>query len=148
MEDWDIDNYEPDESDDTFLEPHEEPSMDSFTESDEMYDRSNDDDEFDNEPLNEGNTEAERNLSFQSAHYNKDEIENLRQNYLRAEDEVKRCKTDVANWESKVSLNDTKENRLNGNYDNALNHLEKAKRRLYDATWSCKEAKIKYNNAR
>lgn len=85
-------------------------------------------------------------LSF-TGKYSKAEIERLQREVDSAEYEVKCRDNDVRNWESKVSLNDTKEGHANGNYDHAVRRLNQAKAEYNDAVSRRNSAKSKLSNA-
>lgn len=85
-------------------------------------------------------------LSF-TGKYSKAEIDRLQSEVDRAEYEVKCRDNDVRNWESKVSLNDTKEGHANGNYDHAVRRLNQAKAEYNDAVSRRNSAKSKLSNA-
>ncbi len=144
MEDLDFDNFEFSETDDTSFE---DSSSDSLIESDELLGNINSEDEFVDEVLNESPYEDVYDPAFMGSIYNEAEIENLKNKASSAEYEMQCRLRDVENWKSKLSLNDTKEHRENGDYYNALRHLQEAERRLSDARSSYNDAARKYNNA-
>ncbi|MCC8071035.1 MAG: hypothetical protein LIO90_04445 [Bacteroidales bacterium] len=80
--------------------------------------------------------------------YSKDEIARFEHDVEMAKNEMDCRKSDVRNWEQKVSLNDTKEHRANGDYANAVSHLNDAKSRYNYAADRYNHALSKLNNAR
>ena len=86
-------------------------------------------------------------ISFEG-NYTQDEISRFEHEVRMAEHEMNCRKSDVGNWESKVSLNDTKEHRANGAYDNAIRHLNDAKSQYNSAASRYNSAVSKLNNAR
>lgn len=85
-------------------------------------------------------------VSF-GGNYSDVEISKMKDDVERAEYEVSCRKSDVSNWESKVSLNDTPEHRRNGDYSHAVNKLNEAKSHYNDAVSRYNSAKSKLNNA-
>lgn len=85
-------------------------------------------------------------LSF-TGKYSKAEIERLQSEVDRTKYEMKCRENDVRNWESKVSLNDTKEGHANGNYDHAVRKLNEAKADFNNAASRHNSAKSKLSNA-
>jgi hypothetical protein len=85
--------------------------------------------------------------SFGSSIYNDAEIDKMKHDVAMAESEVAARKSDVSNWESKVSLNNTEEHKKNGDYANAVSHLNDAKSRYNNAVDRLNAAKSKLNNA-
>ena len=86
-------------------------------------------------------------VSF-GANYSDAEISKMKDNVERAEYEVSWRKSDVSNWESRVSLNYTPEHRKNGDYSHAIDKLNEAKSRYNDAVSRYNNAISKLNNAR
>lgn len=86
-------------------------------------------------------------VSF-GANYSDAEISKMKDDVERAEYEVSCRKSDVSNWESKVSLNDTPEHRKNGDYNHAVDKLNEAKSRYNNAVNRYNNAVSKLNNAR
>lgn len=85
--------------------------------------------------------------SFGSSHYTDAEISKLRDDVKQTEYTMKCRENDVRNWESKVSLNNTKEHIENGDYANALCRLKDAESRYRIAKSAYESAKSKLNNA-
>lgn len=85
-------------------------------------------------------------ISFGSK-YSDAEISKIRSDVDRAQSEVNARRNDVSNWESKVSLNDTKEHRANGDYAHAVSRLNEAKSRYNHAVDELNNAKRKLNSA-
>lgn len=79
--------------------------------------------------------------------YTDAEIDKLTQDVDKAQHEVTVRKNDVSNWESKVSLNNTKEHRDNGDYAHAVSKLNEAKSRYNSAVDHLNDAKSRLNNA-
>lgn len=94
-------------------------------------------------PLDEHQLDA----SFGKVTYTPEEIANFRSKVERLESTVSVKKNNVHNWECKVSLNDTKEKRANGDYAYACKRLSEARAELRNAEWDLKEAKARLNNA-
>ncbi len=90
----------------------------------------------------------EHEVSFGSSIYTDAEIDKMKHDVEMAESEVIARKSDVSNWESKVSLNNTEEHKAKGDYANAVNHLNEAKSRYNAAVDRLNAAKSKLNNAR
>lgn len=86
--------------------------------------------------------------TFMGAKYTDAEIDRLRSDVSSAEYEMNCRKHDVSEWESKVSLNNTKEKIASGEYENAVKHLNEAKSRYNAAKAAFDSAKSKLNNAR
>lgn len=86
-------------------------------------------------------------VSFGKNHYSDAEIDRMKSDVERAEHEVICRKNDMKNWESKVSLNDTKAHRENGDYAHAVERLNEAIARYNEAVSKCNDAKSKLNNA-
>lgn len=87
-------------------------------------------------------------VSFGSSIYTDAEIDKMEHDVDMARSEMNARKNDVSNWESKVSLNDTKEHRANGDYENAVRHLNEAKSRYNYAADRYNSAVSKLNNAK
>lgn len=85
--------------------------------------------------------------SFKGSHYTDAEISKLRDDVNKTEYTMKCRENDVRNWESKVSLNNTKEHIENGDYANALCRLKDAESRYRIAKSAYESAKSKLNNA-
>lgn len=85
-------------------------------------------------------------VSFGSI-YNDAEVNRMKDDVSKAEYEVSCRKNDVGNWESKVSLNNTKEHVANGDYSYAVSKLNEAKQRYNDAASRLNSAKARLNNA-
>lgn len=96
--------------------------------------------------LDESDNHADE-VSF-GANYSDAEISKMKDDVERAEYEVSCRKSDVSNWESKVSLNDTPEHRKNGDYNHAVDKLNEAKSRYNNAVNRYNNAVSKLNNAR
>ena len=94
----------------------------------------------------EANDNHAGDVSFGSS-YSDAEISKMRDDVEKAEYEVLCRKSDVSNWESKVSLNDTPEHRENGDFNHAVSRLNEAKSRYNDAVSQYNRAKSKLNNA-
>lgn len=94
-----------------------------------------------------GNTAHEAEPSFGGAHYTDAEIDKMKREVSSAENILNNRKSDVSNWEQKVSLNDTKSHKANGDYDHAVDRLNEAKSRYNDALDKLNSAKEKLNNA-
>lgn len=91
--------------------------------------------------------EDDHEVSFGSSIYTDAEIDKMKHDVDMAESEVVARKSDVSNWESKVSLNNTDEHKKNGDYANAVSHLNDAKSRYNAAVDRLNSAKSKLNNA-
>lgn len=85
--------------------------------------------------------------SFLGAKYTDAEIDRLRSDVSNAEYEMKCREHDVSEWESKVSLNNTKEKIANGDYAAAVSRLNEAKSRYNAARAAYDRAKSRLNNA-
>ena len=85
--------------------------------------------------------------SFSKVTYTPEEIASFRAKVERLEYIVSVKKNNVHNWEWKVSLNDTKDKRANGDYAYACKRLSEAKTELRNAEAELKEAKARLNNA-
>lgn len=103
-------------------------------------------DEFIDDVMNEVHNNNGYVPSFECAHYTEVEISKLRSDVSRFEYELKCRENEVGSWESKVSLNNTKEHIANGDYDNALSRLNEAKSKLSSARSAYESAKSKLNN--
>ena len=90
----------------------------------------------------------EHEVTFGSSIYTDAEIDKMEHDVEMAESEVIARKSDVSNWESKVSLNNTEEHKAKGDYANAVSHLNEAKSRYNAAVDRLNAAKAKLNNAR
>lgn len=99
------------------------------------------------EKIHHQNGEVVHEVSFGSSIYTDAEIDKMKHDVDMAESEVAARKSDVSNWESKVSLNNTDEHKKNGDYANAVNHLNDAKSRYNAAVDRLNAAKAKLNNA-
>lgn len=86
-------------------------------------------------------------ISFGSK-YSDSEIQKMESDVDMAEHEMKCRESDMNNWRSKVSLNDTKEHRANGDYDNAVRHFNDAQSKYNSAVSRYNSALSKLNNAR
>lgn len=132
-------------------EPHENPIGDDDTHEDHAAHHANDSvsslvDKL-REKIHQYNVDDAHEVSFGSI-YTDAEIDKMEHDVEMAESEVSARKSDVANWESKVSLNNTDEHKKNGDYANAVNHLNEAKSKYNAAVDSLNAAKAKLNNAR
>lgn len=136
MEDIFLDDFEIDDEPIT--------GFDLQAESEDMA-LDNGDEEFLDEVMNEVHSTS-KDPSFGSI-YTNSEINKMKEDVSNAEYIMKCRKEDVKLWESKTSLNDTKEHIKNGDYENALRHLDKAKREYQDAKYAFEKAKSKLNNA-
>lgn len=87
-------------------------------------------------------------IAFEGNKYTDAEIDKMESDVDMAQSEVNARRADVSNWESKVSLNDTKEHRENGDYANAVSRLNEAKSRYNSALDRLNNAQSKLNNAR
>lgn len=114
--------------DDIYNEEHEFEDVNSFTDIEERV---------------TGNAD----ISFGS-NYSEEEIQKLKSDVEKAEYERKCCEDKVREWESKVSLNNTTEKKMNGDYDNAMRYLNEAKYRYNNAVSHYNDVLSKYNNAR
>jgi len=107
----------------------------------------------DDAPLIESEESDERwtnhgdQISFGKNDYSDAEISRMKSDVERAEYDVTCAKNEMKNWESKVSLNDTKEHRENGDYEHAVQKLNEAIAHYNDAVSKCNSAKAKLNNA-
>lgn len=138
MEDILIDDFEIDD-DPTSIDFLEDPDEDIFAGDEE--------DDFLDEVMGEVHNKNGYEPSFEGSHYSDAEISKLRSEVSRTEYEMNCRQSDVREWESKVSLNNTKEHIANGDYDNAVRHLNEAKSRLSTARSAYESAKSKLNNA-
>ena len=86
-------------------------------------------------------------ISFGSK-YSDAEIQKMESDLDMAEHEMKCRENDMNNWRSKVSLNDTKEHRANGDYDNAVRHFNDAQSKYNSAVSRYNNALSKLNNAK
>lgn len=98
------------------------------------------------EANNIGMASESSDISFGSK-YSDAEISKMKSDVDRAQNEVTARRNDVSNWESKVSLNDTKEHRANGDYSHAVSKLNEAKSRYNHAVDELNSAKRKLNSA-
>lgn len=112
----------------------------------EAYNCLSNNDEYNMNIMN-NNADYAEEISFGSK-YTEDEIQKFKSDVDKAQYEMKCRENDVNNWESKVSLNNTKEHRLNGDYDNALKRLNEAKSRYNFAANRYNDAVSRYNNAK
>ncbi len=87
------------------------------------------------------------NISF-GGKYSDEEIQKLKDDVDKARYEMRCREREVCDWESKVSLNDTKEHRAKGDYENALRHLNDAKSKYNDAASRFNDALYRYNSAK
>lgn len=87
-------------------------------------------------------------VTFGSSIYTDAEIDKMEHDVEIAESEVIARKSDVSNWESKVSLNNTEEHKANGDYANAVSHFNDATSRYNAAVDRLNAAKAQLNNAR
>lgn len=138
MEDILIDDFEIDD-DPTSIDFLEDPDEDIFAGDEE--------DDFLDEVMGEVHNKNGYEPSFEGSHYTDAEISKLKSEVSRTEYEMNCRQGDVREWESKVSLNNTKEHISNGDYDNAVRHLNEAKSRLSTAKSAYESAKSKLNNA-
>lgn len=138
MEDILIDGFEIDD-DPTSIDFLEDPDEEIFAGDEE--------DDFLDEVMGEVHNKNGYEPSFEGSHYTDAEISKLRSEVSRTEHEMNSRQGDVREWESKVSLNNTKEHIANGDYDNAVRHLNEAKSRLSTARSAYESAKSKLNNA-
>lgn len=99
------------------------------------------------EKIHRHSGENDHEVSFGSSLYTDAEIDKMKHDVDMAESEVAARKSDVSNWESKVSLNNTDEHKKNGDYANAVSHLNDAKSRYNAAMDRLNAAKCKLNNA-
>lgn len=97
--------------------------------------------------LEMGDSDCASSISFGSS-YTKDEICKLEHDVDMAKSEVNARKSDLSNWESKVSLNDTKEHRENGDYAYAVKRLNQARSDYNYAVDRYNSALSKLNNAK
>lgn len=88
-----------------------------------------------------------QNVSFGSK-YSVEEIQNLKSDVEKAQYEMQCRKNEVHNWEAKLSINDTKEHRAKGDYENAVKHLNDAKSIYNNAASRYNDAVSKYNNTK
>lgn len=79
--------------------------------------------------------------------YTQAEIDHLKSEVNSAKYTVKCRENDVRNWETKVSLNDTKKGHENGDYDHALRRLNQAKAAYNEAVSRYNSAQSKLSNA-
>lgn len=86
-------------------------------------------------------------ISFGRNDYSDAEISRMKSDVERAEYDVTCAKNEMKNWESKVSLNDTKEHRENGDYAHCVRKLSEAQSRYNDTVSRYNSAKAKLNNA-
>lgn len=86
-------------------------------------------------------------ISF-GAKYSEAEIRRMESDVDMAEHEMKCREDDMNNWRSKVSLNDTKEHRANGDYNNAVRHFNEAQSKYNSAVSRYNNALSKLNNAK
>lgn len=86
-------------------------------------------------------------VSFLGAKYTDAEISRMRDDVARAEYEVNCRDHDVKEWESKVSLNNTKEKIASGDYAAAVSRLNEAKSRYNAARSALSSAQSKLNHA-
>ncbi len=92
--------------------------------------------------------------AFGSAHpsfggmYTDAEIDKMESDVEMAEYEVNCRRADVSNWETKVSLNDTIEDRKNGDYAYAVSQLQNAQSQYSYALERYNQAMSRLNNAR
>ena len=140
MDDLLIDDFDIDDNNDIT-------SIDLHSETDETVFDNKEDDEFLDEVMNDVRNKNGYEPSFEGSHYTDAEISKLRSEVSRTEYEMKCRQDDVREWESKVSLNNTKEHIAHGDYENALNHLNEAKRKLSNAKSAYESAKSKLNSA-
>lgn len=79
--------------------------------------------------------------------YTQAEIDHLKSEVNSAKYTVKCRENDVRNWETKVSLNDTKKGHENGDYDHALRRLNQAKAAYNEAVSRYNSVQSKLSNA-
>ena len=91
--------------------------------------------------------DSQLSASFSKVTYTPEEIASFRAKVERLEYTVSVKKSNVHNWECKVSLSDTKEGRANGNYAYNCSKLSEAKSELRNAEAELREAKARLNNA-
>ncbi len=113
----------------------------------DRFDSHNENDLFLEHDLDVSEINHGEQITFEGNKYSDAEIERMKDDVERAEYEVSCRKSDVSNWESKVSLNDTPEHRENGDYSHAVNRLNEATSRYNDAVSKFNNAKSKLNNA-
>lgn len=101
----------------------------------------------DNIDVSDSPLEHHVDISF-AGKYSPDEIKVLEHNVDSAKYEMHCREIDMHNWETKVSLNNTNEHKLNGDYDNALSHFKEATSRYNNAVYHYNSAVSKLNNVR
>lgn len=79
--------------------------------------------------------------------YTQAEIDRLKSEVNSAKYTVKCRENDVRNWESKVSLNDTKKGHENGDYNHAVQRLNQAKAAYNEAVSRYNSAQSRLSNA-
>ena len=87
-------------------------------------------------------------IAFEGNEYTDAEIDKMESDVNMAQSEVNARRADESNWETKVSLNNTKEHRENGDYANALSRLNEAKSRYNTAVDRLNDAQSKLRNAK
>lgn len=102
---------------------------------------------MENNILEMGDSNCASSIPFGRS-YTKDEIRKLEHDVDVAKSEANAYKSDVSNWESKVSLNDTKEHRENGDYAHAVKRLNQARSDYNYAVDRYNSALSKLNNAK
>lgn len=100
--------------------------------------------DFQTSPTTDSHTTGE--LSF-TGKYSQAEIDHLKSEVNSAKYSVKCRENDVRNWESKVSLNDTKKGHENGDYDHAVRRLNQAKSAYNEAVSRYNSAQSRLSNA-
>lgn len=118
-----------------------------------LFDSGNDLEDCFSSTIDEENSQVQYQVHDDSsqvsfgAKYTEAEICKMNSDVDSAQSEVNACKREVNNWESKVSLNDTKEHRANGDYSHAVDKLNDAKSRYNHAVDELNNAKRRLNNA-
>lgn len=91
--------------------------------------------------------DSQLSVSFSKVTYTPEEIASFRAKVERLEYTVSIKRSNVHNWECKVSLSDTKDGRANGNYSYNCKRLSEAKSELKNAEAELRKAKVRLNNA-
>lgn len=133
--------------DDMFEEDSDSIMTDEFHEDENFCAAEADEDEFLDDVMSEVHKKNNNEPSFQGSGYTDAEISKLKDEVSRTKYEMDCRQGDVNSWESKVSLNNTKEHIANGDYNNAAKHLNEAKSKLSTAKSAYESAKSKLNNA-
>lgn len=95
-------------------------------------------------PATDSHTTGE--VSF-TGKYSQAEIERMKSEVDSAKYNMKCRENDVRNWESKVSLNDTKKGHENGDYAHAVQRLNQAKSAYNEAVSRYNSAQSRLSNA-